>query len=251
MTLIALLGWFVLLAVIEVAAARGKNREPTSDGRLVTNFGLTAAIFLVGSLLPLTNLAASVIGRSFGTGLAGLIALPWMAILILTLITQTFALYWAHRLMHRLPLFWRVHRVHHADDSVDVSTSFRNHPLELAVTLPVSAAAVLAVGSPPSVVIAAQTVLSAVTIWQHADITLPSRIDRALGWVIVTPRLHRLHHNPERATHDTNYGELLTLWDRLFGTFNGSRGRRSVGLEDQVARPDRLLQQIWSPVYSV
>ena len=65
------------------------------------------------------------------------------------------------------------------------------------------------------------------------------------------PRLHRLHHNPARATHDSNYGELLTLWDRLFGTFNRTEGRRGVGLNDQAARPDRLLQQIWSPVYGV
>jgi sterol desaturase/sphingolipid hydroxylase (fatty acid hydroxylase superfamily) len=150
---------------------------------------------------------------------------------------------------HRTPLLWRLHRVHHADNAVDLSTSYRNHPLELLITLPVSAAVVLIVGIPQSIVVITQTLLVGVTLWQHADIALPRRLDRALSWVIVTPRLHRLHHNPERATHDSNYGELLTLWDRLFGTFNRTAGRCEVGLDDQVARPDRLLQQIWSPVY--
>jgi len=224
-------------------------RELTNDRRIVTNFGLTVVILFTGSLFPLAKLSASAIGQSFGTGLAGLVAMPWVVILALALITETFGVYWTHRLMHRLPLLWRVHRVHHADNAVDVSTSFRNHPLELAVTLPVSAATVLAIGSPPSAVIAAQTILTAVTIWQHADIELPRRLDRVLGWAIVTPRLHRLHHNPERATHDSNYGELFTVWDRVFGTFTDRDGRERVGLDHQVAQPDRLLQQIWSPVY--
>jgi sterol desaturase/sphingolipid hydroxylase (fatty acid hydroxylase superfamily) len=88
------------------------------------------------------------------------------------------------------------------------------------------------------------------TISRHADVDLPPRLDRALAWMIVTPRVHRLHHNPEREHHDSNYGELLTLWDQLFGTYDRTEGRRPVGLDGQVAAPDRLLEQIWSPVYS-
>jgi sterol desaturase/sphingolipid hydroxylase (fatty acid hydroxylase superfamily) len=181
-------------------------------------------------------------------GIAYHVRLPWIAVFAATLLAQTFALYWAHRLMHAWPLFWRVHRVHHADTALDVSTSLRNHPLELLLTIPASALAVVVVGSPVSVVAAVQSLIVAGTILEHADIALPARLDRALAFLIVTPRIHRLHHNPERRTHDSNYGNFITLWDRLFGTLNLSPGRHAVGLAHQPARPDRLLEQICSPI---
>jgi sterol desaturase/sphingolipid hydroxylase (fatty acid hydroxylase superfamily) len=138
--------------------------------------------------------------------------------------------------------------VHHADSAVDVSTSLRNHPLELVVTVPVSCLVVLLVGAPVSVVAAAQSVLVAAALFQHADIRLPPRVDATLAWLIVTPRLHRLHHHPERIVHDSNFGDSIVLWDRLFGTFNASEGRLPVGLEGQAARADHLIEQICSPL---
>jgi sterol desaturase/sphingolipid hydroxylase (fatty acid hydroxylase superfamily) len=248
--LFALLGWFILLAIAEVVSGRNRVREDVNDRRLITNFGLAIAVLIVSSVFPLAKLAASGIGQKFGTGLTGWVALPWLAIVLLALLAESLIVYWSHRLMHRLPLLWRIHRVHHADNGFDVSTSYRNHPLELAVTWPASALVVLAVGSPPSVVIVTQTIASVLAIWQHADIAIPRRIDSALSWLIVTPRLHRLHHNPDRATHDSNYGEVFTAWDRMFGTFTDRHTRERVGLDDQIAAPDRLLEQIWSPLHA-
>ena len=77
------------------------------------------------------------------------------------------------------------------------------------------------------------------------------RLERMLGPWLITPSIHRVHHSPERRLHDSNYGELITFWDQLFGTFSRSEGRRRVGLDGQVARSDRLLEQIWSPVYGI
>ncbi|MEP6982573.1 MAG: sterol desaturase family protein [Sphingomicrobium sp.] len=108
---------------------------------------------------------------------------------------------------------------------------------------------ILAIGAPPTGVIAAQTIMVAASIWQHADIELP-RLERILAPVLITPSIHRLHHSPERRVHDSNYGDLITLWDRLFGTFRPSKDRGRVGLDGQVARSDGLLEQIWSPVYA-
>lgn len=245
---LVLLGWVILLAFAEVVSARGQV-EPTNDRRLITNFGFTAIVLAAGALFPIAKLAASATAQSWDIGLSRAWHLPWAGLFVVAVVAETFAAYWIHRLSHATPLLWRIHRVHHADEQVDLSTSYRNHPLELAVTVPVSVAVIVIVGTPEFVVLAVQTLLACTTIWQHADIALPRRVELALSWVIFVPRLHRLHHNPERATHDSNYGELLTLWDRLFGTFNNAEGRRRVGLEGQVARPDRLLQQIWSPVY--
>jgi sterol desaturase/sphingolipid hydroxylase (fatty acid hydroxylase superfamily) len=141
--------------------------------------------------------------------------------------------------------------VHHADTSVDVSTSLRNHPLELLLTIPASALVILILGAPVSVVVAVQSILVAGAIWEHADVVLPKRLDRALALLLVTPRLHRLHHSPDRGNHDSNYGNSLTLWDRLFGTLNDGQERLEVGLARQRAAPNRLLEQICSPLHTV
>lgn len=246
-----LLGWFVVLAVAEGVAALPRDQHNASgDGRLLTNFALTAIALAASSLLPLARMTSSLFGERLGIGVTNLVPLPWIATIAMLLILDSFAAYWLHRLMHATPLLWRIHRVHHADTALDLSTSLRNHPLELLLTVPVSSLIVLLIGAPVFVVVAAQTVSVAATMWQHADIALPRRLDAALARAIITPRLHRLHHNPERQVHDTNFGASITLWDWIFGTLNLSAGRHSVGLQHQVARADNLLDQIWSPLQS-
>jgi len=243
-----LVAWFVILAFGELASARANGRsERSTDHRLTTNFGLTIIALIIGSAVPLAKVEAAGLATSLGAGVAPRLGLSWIGAFTAFLIVDSFAIYWLHRLMHATPLFWRVHRVHHADNLVDVSTSFRNHPLEQVLVVPASAAVILLMGAPVSAVIVAQTASVAATIWQHADIDVPPSLDRMLSLVVVTPRLHRLHHSPERRLHDSNYGELFTLWDRIFGTFSQDGGRRRVGLDGQAVPPDRFLAQIWSP----
>jgi sterol desaturase/sphingolipid hydroxylase (fatty acid hydroxylase superfamily) len=249
---LVLVGWFVALAIVEAATERSSrpSATPDADARFITNFGLTALLLITSAVLPLTNVAAAASSEGLGIGLASHVAMPWLAILGLTLLGQTFGSYWVHRWMHHVPFIWRVHRVHHADTAVDVSTSLRNHPLELLVTVPVSALVILAIGAPISVVAVSQTIIVAATIWEHADIFLPPRIDRVVATIFITPRFHRRHHNPERNIHDNNYGTLFTIWDRLFGTLCVMDGNGNVGLEGQVARPDHFIDQIRSPIYA-
>ena len=143
--LFGLIGWFVLLAVAEAIWASDSVRSDRhSDQRLLTNFSLTALALLLSSLVPLANLGASSLSRHFGIGLGNRVAVPWLVTVALLLLAQTFIAYWVHRTMHRVPVLWRVHRVHHADSAVDVSTSLRNHPLELVVSLPASALVIVA-----------------------------------------------------------------------------------------------------------
>jgi sterol desaturase/sphingolipid hydroxylase (fatty acid hydroxylase superfamily) len=243
-----LLAWFAALAIAEALLEKRELRAASSDGRLLTNFGLAALTITASGLLPLANIGSSLAAQGLGLGVAR--SLPWVAVFALTLVAQTLASYWLHRLMHRTPLLWRVHRVHHADGLVDVSTSFRNHPFELLLTIPVAALIILIIGAPVSVVLATETFLFAAALWEHADIRLPHRIDRTLSLVLVTPRLHRLHHNPGRALHDSNYCNSIIIWDRLFGTLSDKPDRLPVGLEGQVDRPDHFLEQILSPLHA-
>ena len=243
---VALVILFVLLAWAEFVVARGKRAARSGDARLTTNFGLGILVLLVGSLLPAAKVASAFVAQTEFGSLAYRYGWPWTVALVVFVIADTFAAYWTHRVMHAVPMLWRIHRIHHADGEVDVSTSLRNHPLELLVTLPVSIALIVAIGAPPSVVLVSQAIMFGASMWQHADIEVPWA-ERALGSWLITPATHRLHHSPDRTTHDGNYGDLITAWDRLFGTFSRSEGRGRVGLGGQVARADHLLEQIWSP----
>lgn len=248
-----IVAWFALLALVEVRTEQRESKPVghEADARLITNFSLTAIGLAAGTLLPVANVGSAAFAQGLGIGLARQWSLGWGASFALVLLAFSFVAYWLHRWMHRIPFFWRIHRVHHADSVVDISTSLRNHPFELLVTLPVSALVVVAIGAPPSAVVAAQTAILASAIWQHADIRLPKGLDRALGLILFTPGLHRLHHSPERAVHDTNYGDIFTIWDRLFGTLNLRAERGAVGLDHQRARADHLLDQICSPLRAV
>jgi len=247
---LALLGWFVALAIAEAATGRSSRPSGTTDAdaRFITNFGFTAIVLLLGSVLPLVNTAVAASTEGLHLGLANHVSMPWLAIFALTLLVQTFAGYWSHRWLHSWPLLWRIHRVHHADSAVDVSTSLRNHPFEFLVAVPVSVVVTLALGAPLAVVTIGQSIISAATIWDHADINLPPRIDKALSTIILTPRLHRLHHNPKRAIHDSNFGTLFSFWDRLFGTLCVIEDSGKVGLDGQVNRPDHFVDQILLPL---
>ena len=246
-----LAGWFCVLALAEfISARRGLRADRSSDARLLTNFGLGALVLGCNSLLPLARISASALTEANGFGVAPSLGLPVAAALAAFLMLDSFATYWTHRLMHAVPLLWRIHRVHHSDGPVDVSTSLPIHPLELLVTLPTSAAVILIVGAPTMVVVVAQALSAAAAMWQHADLDLRPGPDRALSLFLVTPGFHRVHHSPERCLHDGNYGELITAWDWLFGTSKPRGGRGRVGLDRQVARPDALMAQIWSPVYA-
>lgn len=226
---------------------RARSQQST-DSRLITNFGLGIATLLLSSALPIARLSSAEFIGSARFSFASHVSANWVGLAAALFIADSFAAYWTHRLMHAVPVFWRIHRVHHADERLDVSTGLRNHPLELIITLPTSVAVVFAIGAPLSAVVVVQTIGSAAALWQHADIRIPPRISRSLNRAFVTPDLHRLHHSKNRAQHDTNYGELLTVWDRLFGTFACSRTDVQIGLDDQTARSDHLLEQMWSPL---
>jgi sterol desaturase/sphingolipid hydroxylase (fatty acid hydroxylase superfamily) len=142
------------------------------------------------------------------------------------LVIRSFSAYWLHRACHRVPWLWRWHRVHHSDAAVDVSTGFRNHPVEALFAIALASAVVFALAPSVSAVIAVDTILLITAFWQHTDIALPRGLSRAVEWVVVTPDFHRIHHSPDRADFDTNYGDITTIWDRLFGSLRSPEPSR-------------------------
>lgn len=197
-------------------------------------------ILLFGSIAGAAGLGA------FGL-LAWIDAPVWIEALIAIALLDL-AVWFQHILTHRIALLWRLHRVHHADRDIDMSTALRFHPLEIALSMLFKLAVAVAIGASLSAVIMFELLLSVLPLFNHANLALPAWLDRVLRIVVVTPDMHRVHHSVERAEHDSNYGFCLSIWDRIFATYIASPSRghdgMSIGLADY--RDEKPAQWGWS-----
>lgn len=244
-----LLVFLLAFAVLAVAELRWRARASDDSGaRLATNFLLGAVNIGVAAALPVGVLAGAAFAEANALGLMNRIALPALAVLLVTLAARTLSAYWLHRLAHRWGLLWRFHRIHHADREVDLSTSLRNHPGELILTMAVIGGVTLALGAPLWAVAAIEAAITVSNLWSHANLRLPPAVDRPLARVLVTPGVHLLHHSTIRTECDSNYGELITIWDRLFGTYSAPRPVARIGLGAITdAHADHFLRQLALP----
>jgi sterol desaturase/sphingolipid hydroxylase (fatty acid hydroxylase superfamily) len=164
-------------------------------------------------------------------------------------------IYFQHRLLHRVPLLWRAHRVHHSDLAFDVTLGVRFHPLEIVLSQAVKLAAIACLGAAPLAVLLFEVVLQSGALFTHADSRSPSASSAGARWLVVTPSLHRVHHSVERDETDSNFGFSVVWWDRLFGTFRAAPRRPEatmpVGFRSFASRraalPRLLLQPFVAP----
>ncbi|MBK1696320.1 sterol desaturase family protein [Rhodovibrio salinarum] len=245
----------ILFALAELLVpAREASRA--LDRRWSTNI----ALYLLNMLLHrfLGPLAAIAIGYGALAGEVGLSvwlnAPAWLAVAVGILVLDLWK-YVEHRLMHGIPLLWRVHMVHHSDTEVDFTTAERHHPLEVVVGTIGFIAVTVAFGIPPLAVALYALTATIVAVFSHANIQIAGAVDRPLRWLVVTPAVHNVHHSAERVETDSNFGLMMTLWDRLFGTYTPdspeTAARRQLGLEYfREARAgwlDRVLLQPFVP----
>ncbi|GAB5458736.1 MAG: hypothetical protein Hens3KO_17660 [Henriciella sp.] len=215
--LIILVAIFLLLIGVEILF---KARPWSGPRRMALNLGLGLLNMGLGRLLAATiTLGAAAYAASQGWGLFNLFELPLWLVFTLGLLAMEMTIYWQHRLFHTVPFLWRWHSLHHRDEAIDLTTGVRFHPVEAVLSGLIKAAAAIALGLPPIVVLTFETWLTAASLWEHSNLKLPLRFDRALRLVFVTPAMHLVHHHDNRADHDTNYGFFLSIWDRLFGTY--------------------------------
>lgn len=216
-----LAGFVLVLGVLLWCERRWPYRGDARPARRqLTNIGLvvidTAVLRLAFPVLAVV-LAAQVHAR--GGGLFGLLAWPSSLEIALAVLLLDLAIYWQHRMLHMIPLLWPLHRVHHSDTAFDVSTGVRFHPLEIALSMAIKLALVVVLGPHPAAVVIFELLLSATSLFTHADFALPARFEPWVRRVIVTPSMHRIHHSVLREETDSNYGFNLSVWDRLFGTY--------------------------------
>jgi sterol desaturase/sphingolipid hydroxylase (fatty acid hydroxylase superfamily) len=153
-----------------------------------------------------------------GIGALQLLGVPVALGIAITLVALDAVAYAWHRANHRVPLLWRFHRVHHADEAFHVSTALRFHPGELLLALPVRLFAVVLLGAPPIGVLVFEVVFGVANVLEHGNFDLSGRLERALGSVLILPATHRRHHSRVRSELDSNFGTIFCAWDRLAGT---------------------------------
>jgi sterol desaturase/sphingolipid hydroxylase (fatty acid hydroxylase superfamily) len=174
---------------------------------------------LVRLLIPLGASGAALWAANRGYGALNAVGgAPWLEG-VLAFLALDAVLYWQHRLFHRTPWFWRLHRMHHSDLEFDTTTGVRFHPVEILVSMLIKIAVVIALGAPVLAVIAFEIALNATSLFNHGNVRLPPALDRVLRRIVVTPDMHRVHHSVHRREHDSNYGFNLPWWDHLFGSY--------------------------------
>ncbi|MGQ9366134.1 sterol desaturase family protein [Azospirillum sp. ST 5-10] len=215
----AFLGVFAVVALWEAVAPR---RVPTYGRRRrwPGNLGIVVIdTVVVRILFPTAAVGMALLAEQRGWGLLNAVAAPvWIAVPVSVLLLDL-AIYLQHVLFHAVPVLWRLHRMHHADLDIDVTTGLRFHPAEIVLSMVIKAAVVTALGAPAVAVLAFEVLLNATAMFNHANLRLPPSADRALRRVLVTPDMHRVHHSVVVAETNSNYGFNLPWWDRLFGTY--------------------------------
>ncbi|MFA3789906.1 sterol desaturase family protein [Aliiglaciecola sp. SL4] len=188
--------------------------------RWLSNFFLVFCGALVGRLMVPAGLAVvAIYANNLHFGLLNILALPeWLAI-FLSVVMLDCLIYWQHRVFHRVPILWRLHKVHHADPHLDASTGLRFHPIEIALSLLVKALGILILGIPVEAILIFEILLNASAIFNHSNIKLPNWLEWPLRKLIVTQAMHRIHHSQVVKETDSNYGFCLSIWDRLFNSY--------------------------------
>lgn len=215
--LLAFWGAIILFGTIECLAPQFPDNADRGH-RWFANFGLGILNGLIVSVLPVATVAAALWAQETHFGVLNLIAAPWWVAFVVTVMIRSLVQYGFHVLCHKVPLLWRLHRVHHSDMHLDVSSAFRNHPLEMIANLAWLSLVVAICGLLPAVLAAYETVELFASMLTHANVKIPDGVERFMRPMFVTPGLHRLHHSPIQVETDSNYGNLFSIWDRLFGT---------------------------------
>lgn len=244
-------GVFVLMIAWEAAMPR-KARSLSRWARWPSNIGIVVLNTLILRLvIPTAAVGTALMAEAYGWGLFNLVALPQVVAVLLSVMLLDLAIYAQHVVFHHVPVLWRLHRMHHADQDIDVTTGSRFHPIEILMSMGIKLGVVVLLGPPAVAVLIFEVLLNAAAMFNHANIRFSPKIDAVLRLVIVTPDMHRVHHSVHKYETNSNFGFNLPWWDRLFGTYRAQpedgHDAMVIGLErfreidDQ--RLDRMLAQ--------
>ena len=216
------------------------------------NFGVLAIdIIAVRIIFPTAAVGAALVCEAQGWGLFNAIAAPFAVAVLVSVMLLDLAIYLQHVLFHAVPALRRLHRMHHADLDIDVTTGVRFHPVEILLSLVIKFAVIALLGAPALAVLIFEVLLNATSMFNHSNVAMPAPVDRIVRLLVVTPDMHRVHHSIVRTETNSNFGFNFPWWDRLFGTYRpqpaAGHDGMTIGLENfrdpAELRLDRMLLQ--------
>jgi len=248
------LGLFCLLAGLEQLLPK-RERSQRRTQRWVTNWAIivldTLTLRALAMVMPLLAVGAAIDAASLGWGAFNWLDLPIWLETVLAILILDFVIWGQHLVTHQVPFLWRLHRVHHADVDIDVTTAIRFHPIEIALSMLLKIGVVYLMGPSALAVILFEIILNGTAMFNHANLRLPLWLDTIVRQVLVTPDMHRVHHSIHREEHDSNYGFALSFWDRAFGTYRAQpmagHDAMEIGLKWRDDRPSRLSWSLLLP----
>ena len=216
---IAFLSVFGLMASWEIMAPR-RQRSALSLRRWVANLSVAALnTIVIRIVLASGAVGIAMVSAEHGWGILNMLHWPsWIEVLLAVLVLDL-VIYLQHVAFHAVPMFWKVHMVHHTDPDYDVTTAVRFHPVEAVLSMVIKIAVVAIVGASPTAVLVFEVLLNGMAMFNHANVRIPHVVERILRWVMVTPDMHRIHHSIVPRETNRNFGFNLPWWDRLFGTY--------------------------------
>ncbi len=233
--LVFFLSTLIGMGIWEFVSPRRPRPVPRAE-RWFNNLGIVLInTLVVRILIPVLPVGFALVCEENQWGLFNLLDLPETLELIAAIALLDGLIYLQHIMFHAVPLLWRLHRVHHADLDLDVTSGNRFHPIEILISVGIKLCAVFLLGASAAAVIIFEVVLNGLAQFNHSNVYIPSRIDSLLRYFIVTPDMHRIHHSTRVSETNSNFGFNLSIWDRVFGTYrdqprNGIQGM-TIGLE--------------------
>jgi sterol desaturase/sphingolipid hydroxylase (fatty acid hydroxylase superfamily) len=209
----AFAGFFILFFLLE---RRWPRRSPRTQG-FFGNLLLAPSGSIVSRMLIPTGLV--VFAASWHWGLFPWLGLPPFAGILLGVLVLDLVIYLQHRLFHKIPWLWRLHRVHHSDLELDVTSGIRFHPGEILLSALIKLSAIALLGLPALAVLVFEILLNATSLFNHSNLALAGHWDRFVRWLIVTPAMHEIHHSAWPGELDRNFGFNFPWWDHWFGTY--------------------------------
>jgi sterol desaturase/sphingolipid hydroxylase (fatty acid hydroxylase superfamily) len=213
---------FIIFFILERAFPRFKDPLNTVDSRLrkACNLLLIAiGNLLVRIILPMGGVGFALYCQQKNLGIFSYFKISQNLNTIVSVILLDFIIYWQHRLFHVIPLFWKIHRVHHMDPFLDVTSGLRFHPIEILLSMFIKFFFILILGVSPAGVLIFEMILNGMAVFNHSNLAIKKRLDRVLQLLFVTPDFHVIHHSKRKELFNSNYGFNLSFWDKIFKSY--------------------------------
>lgn len=218
MFLLSFIFFVIVVGWIEYSSLEVALRDSTRK-RWPAHIGLFTMSLAIQISLPIGAVVAAMVAETNAYGVFNWLNVPLALEAVFSVITMSFSYYLLHLLMHKVPVLWRLHQVHHSDYKLDISTAYRTHPISVILTLAIIFLVISLLGAAPEVVIFYSGFVLTVDLLHHSSLNWPAAVERVVGKLLITPSQHHIHHSDYQPETDTNFSADFCLWDKVFGTF--------------------------------